>query len=77
MASNMGEVWEQQIGSVRSILSAMLRNHGESLIDESLLTLLVEVEGITNSQSITCESSGDVSSIIPLNPMQLLSSKEG
>ena len=46
----------------------MLRNHGESLNDESLLTLLVEVERITNSQSIACESIGDVNSIIPMEP---------
>ena len=75
MASNMGGVWERQIRSARSILSAMLRNHGESLNDESLRTLLVEVEGIINSLLITCESIGDVNSIIPLSPMQLLSSK--
>ena len=75
MASNMGGLWEWQIRSARSILSAMLRNYGESLNDESLCTLLVEVEGIINSQPITCESIGDVNSIIPLGPMQLLSSK--
>ena len=48
---------------------------GESLSDESLRTLLVEVEGIINSRPITCESIGDVNSIIQLSPMQLLSSK--
>ena len=52
----------------------MLRN-GESLSDESLRTLLVEVEGIINSRPITCESIGDVNSIIQSSPMQLLSSK--
>ena len=41
IASNMGGVWEWQIWSARSILSAMLRN----LNNESLRTLLVEVEG--------------------------------
>ena len=49
MESNMGGVWERQIRSARSILSAMLRNHGESLSDKSLRTSLVEVEGIINS----------------------------
>ena len=53
----------------------MLRNHGESLNDESLRTLLVEVEGIINSRPMSCESIGDVNSIIPLSSMQLLSSK--
>ena len=75
VASNMGGVLEWQIRSARSILSVMLRNHGESLSDESLCALLVEVEGIINSRPITCESIGDVNSIIPLSPMQLLSSK--
>ena len=75
MASNMGGVWEWQIRSARSFLSAMLRNHGESFSDESLCTLLGEVEGITNSRPITCESIGNVNSIIPLSPVQLLSSK--
>ena len=53
----------------------MLRNHGESFDDESLRTLLVEVEGVINSRLITFESIGDVNSIIPFSPMQLLSSK--
>ena len=75
IASNIGGVWEWQIQSASSILSAMLRNHGESLNNESLCTLLVEVEGIINSGPITCESIGDVNSIIPLSPMQLLTSK--
>ena len=41
----------------------------------NLFVLLAEVEGIINSRPITCESIGDVNSIIPLIPMQLLSSK--
>ena len=53
----------------------MLRNHGERLNDESLRTLLVGVEGIINSQPITCESIVDVNSIIPMSPMQLQSLK--
>ena len=59
----------------KSILSSMLRNHGERLNDESLRTLLVGVEGIINSQPITCESIVDVNSIIPMSPMQLQSLK--
>ena len=65
MANNMEKVWERQIRSAGSILSAMLRNHGESINDESLCTLMVEVEGIINYQPITCEYVGDVNSIIP------------
>ena len=69
IASNIGGVWEQQIRSVRSILSEMLWNHGESVNNESLCTLFVEVEGIINSRPITCKSIGDVNSIISLSPM--------
>ena len=36
---------------------------------------MVEIEGILNSRSITCESIGDVSSFLPLSPMQLLTMK--
>ena len=71
----MGGVWEQQIKSVRSILAALLKQHSESLNDESLRRLLVEFEGIINSIPFTCDNIGDVNSIVPLNPMQLLSMK--
>ena len=53
----------------------MLRNNHESLNGESVHTLLVEVEGIINSQPIIYQSFGDANSIIPISPMQLLSSR--
>ena len=52
-ASNMGGVWEWQIRSARSILAALLKQQGQSLNDESLRTLLVEVEWIINLRPIT------------------------
>ena len=58
-ASNMGGVWKRQIGSARSILAALLKQQGESLNDQSLRTLLVEVEEIINSRPITCNNIGD------------------
>ena len=75
MTSNMGGVWERQICSARNIVKSLLRTHGESLNDESLKTFLVEVEGILNSRPITCKSTGDVNSYLPLSPMQLLTMK--
>ena len=69
MTSNMGGVWEWQIWSAGSILSAMLRNHGESLNDKSLHTLLMEAEGIIDSWPINGDYIGDVNSIIPLRPI--------
>ena len=52
-----------------------LRTHVESLNDESLRTLLVEVEGILKSTPITWESICHVNSYVPLSPMQLLTMK--
>ena len=74
-ASNMGGMWERQIRSPRSIFAALLKQHGESLNDESLRTLLVEIEGIIISRPITCDNVSDVNSIVPVNQMQLLSMK--
>ena len=47
-ASNMGGVQEQQIRSARSILNLILETHGSKLTEESLQTLVVEVEAIVN-----------------------------
>ena len=74
-ASNMGGVWERQIGSTRSILVALLKIHGTSLNDESLRTFLGEVEAIVNTRPITSEYLSDVHSPVPLCPMQLLTMK--
>ena len=74
-ASNMGGVWERQIGSTRSILVALLKIHGTSLNDESLRTFLAEVGAIVNTRPITSESLSDVNSSVPLCPIQLLTMK--
>ena len=50
-ASHMGGVWERLIRTVRSVLSALLREHGTQLDDESLRTLMVETEAIVNCRS--------------------------
>ena len=39
-ASNFGGAWERQIRSVRNIMAALMKQHGHSLKDESLRTLL-------------------------------------
>ena len=44
-ASHMGEVWERQMRTVRRILATLLHEHTGRL-DESLHTLLCEVESI-------------------------------
>ena len=77
MTSNMEGVRERKIRSPRNKLKldSLLRTHGESLNDESLRTLLAEVEGNLNSKTITCESFGDMNSYLLLSPMQLLTMK--
>ena len=68
-ASNVGGVWERQIRSART------KTHGTSLNDESLRTLLIEVEAIVNSHPLTTDLLSDVNSMIPLSPMNLLTLK--
>ena len=43
-ASHMGGVWERQIRSGKIILEGLLKTHSHSLNDESLRTLIAEVE---------------------------------
>ena len=73
-ASHMGGVWERQIRSVGSILSALLREHGHALDEESFSTLLTEVECIINSRPLTVPSS-DPDDLDPLTPNHLLTMK--
>ncbi|XP_057290844.1 uncharacterized protein LOC130613498 [Hydractinia symbiolongicarpus] len=74
-ASHMGGVWERQIRSVRSILTALLKTHAVSLNEESLITLMTEAEAIVNSRPLTVETLNDVNSMQPLSPSQLLTMK--
>ena len=73
-ASHMGGVWERQIRSVRNVLTATLREHPNSLNDESFRTLLSEAECIVNSRPLTVDNLTD-SSIMPLSPSNILTMK--
>ena len=75
LASNMGGVWERQIRSARKILNSLLKTHGTQLKDESLETLLIEVEVIINSHPLTTEVINDVTNLVPLSPINLLTMK--
>ena len=75
ISSNMGGVWECQILSARAILNSLMKTHGSSLSDESLQTLLVEVEAIINSQPLTTDVLSEVTSLAPLSPVNLLTIK--
>ena len=54
------------------ILSALLKQHGRSLNNESLITLLAEVKSIVNSRPLTVEILGDVAREAPLSPINVL-----
>ena len=73
--NNMGGVWEPQIRSARSILNSLLQTHGSKLIEESLQTLVAEVEAIINSRPLTTEVMNDATSLAPLSPINLLTMK--
>ena len=74
-ASNFGGAWERQIRSVRNIMAALMKQHGHSLDDESLRTLLCEVEAVVNSRPLTTETLSDPLSPLPLTPSTLLTGK--
>ena len=52
---HMGGVWERQIRTVRSVLTGLLQNHASQLNDESLRTLMIEVEAVVNSRPIATD----------------------
>ena len=64
-ASHMGGVWERQIRSAKIILEGLLKTHSHSLNDESLRTLMAEVELIINLRTLTVETISESKSEIP------------
>ena len=75
LASNMGGVWECQIRTAQNILNSLLKTHGASLNDESLQTLLMEVEAIVNSCPLTTDVINDFTNPVSLSPIYLLTIK--
>ena len=74
VSSHMGGIWERQIRTVRSVLAGLLKEHPAKLNDESLRTLLVEVEAIVNSRPLAVDNLND-ETIEPLTPNHLLTMK--
>ena len=56
-------------------MAALMKQHGHSLDDESLQTLLCEVEAVINNCPLTTESLSDPLSLLPLTPSTLLTGK--
>ena len=73
-ASHMGGAWERQIRTIRSILKSLMHEFGHAINDESLRTLLTEVESIVNSRPLTFPSS-DPQDLDPLTPNHILTMK--
>ena len=53
-------------------MSSLLQTHGKAFDKESLLTLMVETEGILNSRLLTMETISDPTSELPLSPASIL-----
>ncbi|KAK0147265.1 hypothetical protein N1851_013317 [Merluccius polli] len=74
-ASHMGGIWERQIRTVRSVLTAILDRSAQRLDSSSLRTFLYEVMAIINSRPLTVEHLNDPSSPEPLTPNHILTMK--
>jgi len=70
----MGGVWERQIQTARRILDTLLREHGSRLNEDSLQTLLCEVEFIINWRQFSIISS-DGQDPVSLSTNQILTIK--
>lgn len=74
-ASHAGGVWERQIRTIRSVLSALLEKSASSLDGESFHTLICETEAIVNSRPLTVDNLSDPESLSPLTPNHFLTMK--
>jgi len=74
-ASHMGGIWERQIRSVRSVLSALLEKNGQQMKDEALRTFMCEAEAVVNSRPLTTESITSPGSAEALTPNHFLTLK--
>lgn len=74
-ASHMGGVWERQIRTIRSVLSAILDQPAQRLDSSSLRTFLYEVMAIISSRPLTIEHLNDPSSSEPLTLNHILKMK--
>ena len=74
-ASHMGGSWERLIRSARAALTSLLSSSGHQLNDDSLRTLIVEVEMLINSRPLTPVDVTE-SDLQPLSPNMLLTMKQ-
>ena len=74
-ASHLGSVWKRQICSACNALTALLQNAGQQLDDEWLRTFMCESEALVNSRPLTTDGLNAPTSLEPLTPIHLLTSK--
>lgn len=74
-SSHAGGVWERQIKTVRSILSATVALSSGRLDDASLRTLFYEAMAVVNSRPLTVDNLNDPKSLEPLTPNHLITMK--
>ena len=71
----MSGAWEHQIQTARNILDSFLQTHSLSLNDESLRTLMNEVELIVSSKPLIVGTLNDTNSSTPIPASNLLTLK--
>lgn len=74
-SSHMGGVWERQIRTVRSVLTAILDQNATRLDTSSLRTFMYEAMAIVNSRPLTLEHINDPMGPEPLTPNHILTMK--
>ena len=65
-ASHTSGFWERQIRPAKGFVKALVKAHRQILTNESLYTLLVEIEAIIKSRPMTTETISEVKSDISL-----------
>ncbi|XP_023816942.1 uncharacterized protein LOC111948389 [Oryzias latipes] len=74
-SSHMGGVWERQIRTIRSVLTAILDQSAQRLDSASLRTFFYEVMAVVNSRPLTTEHLNDPNTLEPLTPNHILTMK--
>ena len=74
-STNWESLWWNLGMPERAVLVSLLRTHGSSLNYEDLNTLMIEVEAVVNSRSLTVETIADGTSEAAISPSNLLTMK--
>ena len=71
-AAHIGGIWERQVRTATNILEGLLRTYSLSLNNESIRTLVTEIELIVNSRLLIVEILNDTNSPATMWPINLL-----